>query len=363
MFYDHPEDLPASLADWNGVNNEVAAIEHRLKRLGLPSIPPPGWAKRPAWGEDASEDSTKAFAEYLARVLEDLKSSASPEARVVATVNASYVRALLHGITQADSAGAATPKGESVETIAAANPTNLKIQWLAARAQDVPAAAVASAIANIQNAEGDNAAAWGLSLERASASNAQVEALLQRMATSARYEMHLNYGASPLLEAMRRQPPPKRLQTPWMSRGPNLSDDDFAKRTALSIGEMWFTTIGALEDVCGIESAAAGSARNEACKAIGKLLMQKGESDVHVFQGRRILRGLNALDAADADRARHVEWWREVMFRQEHSGNVTAYLDDSIATGDEVEALRRSAERLGKSEPPANWKGADEITL
>jgi hypothetical protein len=35
--------------------------------------------------------------------------------------------------------------------------------------------------------------------------------------------------------------------------------------------------------------------------------------------------------------------------------DVLAYVDDYIATGNEVEALGRYAAKTGKSEPPAGW--------
>jgi hypothetical protein len=44
----------------------------------------------------------------------------------------------------------------------------------------------------------------------------------------------------------------------------------------------------------------------------------------------------------------------------ERAGDIGAYLDNYFTTGNELEAMRLNAERLGKGEPPANWKSQKE---
>lgn len=368
FFDDDPADLPAALADWHGAKSEIAAIEHRLKRLGKPSTPPAGWTKAPEadYDETKAGASTKAFAEYLALAFQDMRGSASAEARLFAASNEEYLADLAeHGADGTPKpVDVAASQGESIATIAAANATNLKVQWLTAGAQEVPDETRANAIATVQQAESDNAAAWALSLGHASGSDALVDTLLQRMAASTRYDMHIMYGVSPMLEAMQRRPvPPELAETPWTTPGREISADDVRKGIALSIGYMSFAESASLTQVCQAKNAASASTRRDACVAIGKLLVQKGMLVTDVRVGEGILRRLNAADAAGTARVRHVEWWYDVMTRQERVQSVGAYLDDYIRTGNEVEALERNAEGRGKTEPPANWKSRGPITI
>ena len=75
--------------------------------------------------------------------------------------------------------------------------------------------------------------------------------------------------------------------------------------------------------------------------------------------GAAILRTLGSLDARDLDRSRHLEWWRESLSIPTGDA-VTHYAEDYLSTGSEIEALRLAATRLGKAEPPSDWKSRHE---
>lgn len=363
---DDPADMPAALADWHGASSGVAAIRRRLRRLGLPATPPDGWTKQRAEDEQEAKDNAAslAFADYLAAVFADLRASGAPHARVLAIANANYpaelrqmasVRAVPRESDElrAAHAEAVTNRKAEIGRIAAAHADDLRVQWAIARGSEAPEATRTHAIAAIQTTESDNAAAWAVSLETAT-SDASIDALLARMAAGTHFDLHQVDAMTALLAAMQRHAiPPTVQETGWWKPVRRMvSADEGAKYMAVVMAHVASGTTARVTDLCGVDTPAA---RRDACIAIGKLLVQKGLDRADVTIGEGILRRLKSNDPADVARVAHVRWWYEVKSRQEWHESVVAYLDDYLATGDEVAALKRNAERRGKVEPPANW--------
>jgi hypothetical protein len=175
------------------------------------------------------------------------------------------------------------------------------------------------------------------------------------MAASTHYDGHAIDAAAVMLDAMRRHPiPPEMLESGWWKPSPRaVSAEDGAKYVAIFMSYLSLESAVAFARTC---HAATTTPRREACIAIGRLLVRKGLDVPSVRIGEGILRNQKSLEAADAERSRRVHWWQDVMERQERSESVGAYLDDYLATGNQVEALERNAARLGKTEPPVNWK-------
>lgn len=355
----------AAIGDWRDAKNEIAAIEHRLKRLGLPSTPPPEWSKaKPSSSPDEGAQAfAKVYADYMLAVFADMRESASPEARVFAALNGDFINVFASVGTKDAPKPAAAKEGDSIATLAQANASNLKIQWMVAASSHVPDDTKANAIAAVQQAEPDNAAAWALSLAHASLADPLADTLLQRMAASKRYDMHATYGAQVVLEAVRKRPMPPELVAFGQSIGAAVGDipkESLARSVALSTAYMMSMSSADLSQACSSTNAAAGTPRRDACVAFGRVLVQHGTTMLDVGLGESILQHLDALDGADAARVRQVRWWYETMWTSARaqsmlSDDVLGYVDDYISTGQEVEALARYAAKAGKSEPPAGW--------
>jgi hypothetical protein len=357
-----PAGLSASVADWNGATSETAAIEHRLKRLGLPSTPPATWTKEPdhSAGDDAeTAKAIKQYADYMSAVFADMRASSSPEQRVVAALNENVFEAIVAAAKDGSEPMVDRKHGgDAIAALAEANAGNIRIQWMIAGAsgQYIPVETKATAIATVQQAEDDNAAAWALSLELPSAATDELaDTLLQRMAASSRFDFHMMYGVSAFLEALRQRPAPPEMMASFAAKmgGEKMSADLAAKVSALSMayGSTTIAPIGVTRACKPSKDAAMKPSRRDACIAVGRLLMQKAPTLIAMRFGESILRQLDALDAADSERTRRVMWWKSMS-----NPDDTTYVAEFIASGNEIDALRHYAESRGKAEPPADWK-------
>jgi len=305
----------------------------------------------------APEPATdRAYAEYMATVLDDMQTSAAPEQRVFA---------LLYGPTlrSAEKITTTTPAaGRALAALADANPDNAKIQWMmaAANAPDqVSPDAKASAIARLQASETDNAAAWALSLsaDAKSGGDESMDATLERMAASTRYDSHLHYAGSVLLDAERLHPLSAEILA-LMSKKPDeaVNQDAAMKVAAMSITAATMAVpIDAFKACKPPKGESLSKFRQDACVAIGRLLVHRSTDIISVGFGRGILRKLDALDAADAERFRQVWWWNGLIVADMNENAISEELGDYYATGNEIEAARKAAQKKGRPEPPADW--------
>lgn len=360
------DDSPADTeADWQGATTEIAAIGQRLKRLGLPSSPPEGWTKEVSHEEQASSDSTQKatqlYADYLKALFADMSASGSPEQRMLAALNDRMLTEL-PAPDGASKAPVALASAETITALADGNAGNLKVQWFVATSGDdrISVDTKAGAIARIEVAEDDNAAAWSLSLPPGGALDEKTAAAtLKRMASSTRYDAHLMFPASAMLDALRKRPPPDELVSLWrVTSAQEMTSDTSMKLMALNVAYSSMLALNGVTHACSPPATGAlAPSRRDACVAIGRLMVHKATDLLGIGFGEGILRRLDALDAADADRVRHVRWWSETAIGNGENVNAAGYLDELFA-GDEIEAFRKTAEGSGKLEPPADWTPA-----
>lgn len=317
--------------------------------------------------EAETKETARTYAAYLSALFEDMRTSPQAEQRAFAALNAQVLSEVLKlsGDAETVTADATAARNDQIAELAESNAADLKVQWMIAGAPDnrIAKEITAAAIARVQQAESDNAAAWALSLPNRAdgASEAAIDATLARMAASTRYDTHVMYPMSTMLEAMHWRPLPEKLVAAWNRKAANPMSADFAATaTALAMTYAAAVVPAGFPAVCSKSAIQAHQARRDACIASGRLLLEKATTVIGLDFGEGVLRRLDALDEADADRARHVWWWSSLAASNEIEGEQQAYLVEFIATGNEIEALRVNAERLGEAEPPANWQSAIE---
>lgn len=365
---DAPTDVQS---DWQGASSEVAAIEHRLKRTGQPLTPPSGWTKEIRADEESSGDSNdvavlrKSYADYLKGLMGDMRGSADVREQALALGPG---LAFVVAIAADEEADKADPKSNTAAAaladLAAANPDNLFVQWIAAVSTDgANSVATSSAIARTQRLDADNAAAWALSLSR-DTPMAESSRILQHMAAGKRYDVHGAEILAVALTAARRHPMAPELADALGAVSPEQgsSSDAMTAGVAMMLAYSTFGAAPAITAVCSAAVASSEQVRRNNCIAVGHLMLHEGRSLVDVSIGEILLRQLEALGPSDENRARQVAWWHsastpKVMFGSD--GGVT-YFNDFISSGSEIEATRLAAKRLGKAEPPADWKSPAE---
>ena len=374
-FQTPPDSADVVVADWQDAASEIAAIERHLRHLGLPSTPPESWSKEvsPSDSDDAADSESKQriaklHVEYMNALFEDMRTSPNAEQQVLGALNDTLMEteATADGDAQ-PSARKPTATAEHFTALAEDNPGNLKAQWMIATSGDprISEDTKAGAIVRIQTAEGDNAAAWALSLPtKGDAPSEILDAILQHMAASTRYDVHALDAGIAMVDAMARRPIPDELLDAWtkLDGSPVLSRDDSTRVMALAMAAA-MTYVGGTGFMRACAPGAnlpQGSPRREACIAAARTTVEKSTTLMDLMFGESILRKLEALDAANAARARNAAWWQQQSTARAMKGEVFAYLDDYFTTGNELEALRLNAERLGKAEPPANWKSPNE---
>ena len=314
-----------------------------------------------------SRETARAYAAYLSALFEDMRTSPQADQRAFAALRAEVLWDVLSASDDGKTitADVLAARNDLIAELAESNAADLKVQWMIAGAPDnrIAKAITAAAIARVQQAESDNAAAWALSLPNRAdgASAAAIDATLARMAASTRYDLHMMYPMSTLLEAMHWRPLPEKLVAAWNRKAANPVSADYAA-TVMAIAMTYSAAVvpAGFPRVCSKSEIQAHEARRDACITSGRLMLEKATTVIGLDFGEGVLRRLDALDAADADRARHVWWWSNLAASNEIEGEQPAYLDELVATGNEIEALRGNAERLGKVDPPANWQSAKE---
>jgi hypothetical protein len=256
---------------------------------------------------------------------------------------------------------------EHFAALAEGNPGNLKAQWMIATSGDprISDDTKAGAIVRIQMAESDNAAAWALSLPlKGDAPSEILDATLQHMAASTRYDAHALDAATAMVDAMTRRPVPDELIESWSKQSAyfDFSPELSARVMGLAIAAAMTSSVGtSLIRICAPDAnTSVGSPRRDACVATARTMIEKSTTIMGVSFGEAILRKLAALDAASATRARNAVWWQQQSMESAMNGELSSYLDDYFTTGNEIETMRLNAQRLGKAEPPANWKSPKE---
>ena len=349
------QEPPADMvADWVGAPNEIAAIERRLRRLGEPLNPPDGWSGKDDEG-DASDEETRAMDAHMAFVnglLADMRSSSDLHERALAASVEDMFPPAPASTSTLDAAPASTPATEETDllvSLAAANPDDLLTQWTLATRDDQEAE-VKAAIASVQRLDPDNAAAWMLSLGSDATGDL---ASLQRMANAKRYDTFRTQIMRIWLAAIERQP--SAAMTDVIDAIPifeQMSNDHATKMMAVMMAQSDGAKAMPLVQACSTDN----EAHKSVCIPVARRLLHEGAHVLDTMIGKAVLKKLDAMDAADTDRSRHIAWWTARLVKEGPGAYNSELLDDHFRSGNEIEALQRAAERAGESEPPADWK-------
>jgi hypothetical protein len=354
-------DAPADrAADWNAAPSEIGATERRLKRLGKPLAPLPGWAPHGDDDDvsDADQTAGNAWQAYLKSLFAAMQASGDVHERALALSQMPMFERFWSGVAATgDKADSAFSSTSELARFAAAHPDDAIVQWIAATAPT--ATTIANpAIANIQRLESDNGAAWALSLDAASSGE-----LLQRMGQAKRFDDHSTQILGLWLAALRRNPLPADAAA-VMATGESADVNtpqglEFAAAMSLGMAGMNTAPWGQVFKACKALPTQAPASSRDGCVHAGRLLLHESTSLIGASFGKAILRTLDSLDARDLDRARQLDWWRESLLISTGDA-VTHYAEDYLSTGSEIEAMRLAATRAGKAEPPAEWKSQSE---
>src|SRR5690606_17370672 len=167
-------------ADWRDADGDIAATLNRLARLGLPATPPEGWsADRADPADDAYASMAQAWMDYQRSVIDDLKAGTEVADRALGLALARQLRAFgSNSDTEAD-----TTADTVLADLAAANPSNPLVQWIAANQGN------AEAIVRVRELEPENLAAWLVVTRDATSAHHDTE-ILHRAAHARHYDDH-----------------------------------------------------------------------------------------------------------------------------------------------------------------------------
>ncbi|MCC7255774.1 MAG: hypothetical protein IT467_07570 [Dokdonella sp.] len=342
-------------ADWRNADGDIAATLHRLARLGLPATPPPGWVSAAERMRTESDHEEDAWLSYLGEVSTDLAARSDVRERALGW----FVKNSMRDWTSTDDAaaeGSAAATNDAVgdtdlADLAAANPGNAFVQWLALG----DASANAQALVRLQQLDADNAFVWLASLK----DEADAGQILHRAAEARRYDDYHLAMVGMLYAAFQRQPVPQSMREMFTREQPSDGATDVDKQAAmggaimLSMMSPAFSGLSGMSRSCAKRGAANAAATRGDCIAVARLLLHSGNSLLTTGTGARTLLELDALDGEDRELARHIAWWRGQAFEPEKFDG--ALVDDLVAKG-EIAAMRGAAMRAGKAEPPAGWQ-------
>lgn len=342
------EDAPTDLAaDWLDAPNEIVATERRLERLGKPMTPPEEWA---ASAGESDTDHGETWRSYLRTVVEDLRGSADVRER------ATGLAIDMQAIEESNEETEPQPTGSALPDLAAANPDDRFVQWIAALAGRAGERNEA-AIARVRQLEPDNAAAWTLALD----TGAGMAETLRHSASAARYDEHAGAPILLLHAAFKRHPMPAELEESaddGIERHSPGSVSAFMGAMSLVAANLSVAPSANVLRTCKSDATKADAAVKADCVTLARLMLNSDSSLMAVMVGESTLHALDALDAADAGRARQLAWWHS---QSDSIGeDFERYVDDFMASGNEIEALRRTLMRAGKENPPADWASPAE---
>ncbi|MFT3790536.1 MAG: hypothetical protein QM741_05560 [Rudaea sp.] len=278
-----------------------------------------------------------------------------------------------HPAASIDSANSASTDHAAtlIARAATAAPNDVLVQWIALRQSErttPPGELMEPAFGRLQKLEPDNASVWTHGLMRASQQHgaAAIEAAIQHMAASTRVDEHVADIMKALIAANRRYPLPEeyfRLASANSSMAivtpqsvPYVLAATVAIATALPAYQ---TLIAACKPTADFQPAAA---RLDDCARIGRLMAANGDTLIANRIGFAVLRVTRRYCDDDVKLARAQDWLMEEYGRLASgdyvasSTQLVAQVDDRVATGSELEAMRRAVARANlPSEPPADW--------
>jgi hypothetical protein len=354
-------DTPADrAADWDGAPGEIAATERRLARLGLPATPPAGWAAPGDNGAEKAEDSasTTAWRDYLTGLIDEMRGSTDAREQALALTSAAAIPWLAADSSGSDAASQASENRTKLVGLAASHRDDVLVNWLAAASVEPDPAT----LANLQRIDGDNAATWALSFGSA---DVDVDATLRRMAGSRRYDAHYIDLLGVWNEAIARHGVPQEavdaIGNVMPEPAKTLSADD-ARATMSAMFAIMGSISAVRYDALDAACANADPARRAACTAVGRVMFDGARTLLTARIGEMLLRKSGALDdEADRTRARQLAWWTQNAPETfGDSASKSRYVEDTLASKSELEAIRAAMKRSGKLDPPPGWESPAE---
>ena len=239
------------------------------------------------------------------------------------------------------------------------------VLWVVALGDSANGELRGRALQRLRVREPGNAAVWLADLTDATRrnDNTAVRAALTQIAVSATFASHQSDVLRALIDAYRRFPPPAELLS--VDSAHPLSADGFARVSATAISEaIGLPGFQPLVNACRIDTTSGRNVERSAdCAAAGRLLATHADTLLATHMGQAVLRAAKTYSDDDVRTARAGDWiytqFTATLPTEEDATSLArfaAYQDDWIATGNELEAMRRAAQRAGiASQPPDGW--------
>lgn len=338
--------------DLKAASTQIEAIEQILVRDGKPTAAPAGWESQDEIDGRRAAAAQAASLAYQRTLGDALRASTDPRFRALALqLDSSSASASGDVDHEARRAEART----ALPALAAAHPDSVLVQWIAATSADDSVA-----LANLEHLEPDNAAVWALQLGITADDRSATAASLKRMATSSRADFHYSELLSAWVEAVRANPPPaKYFGVMPVDPGNPVSERQVAAMFAVTFSMSAFGNVPVSLSTACTDKGDPDAGLSATCAAAARLLLHSDDSLLMAMVGAAVLRRTGLVEAMDEERLRQVAWWRASTFDL-GSNDSDAFLDDMLATGDEIAAMRRAAGRAGHAEPPPDWKAPNE---
>lgn len=223
------------------------------------------------------------------------------------------------------------------------------------------------ALLRLQELEPDNAAVWMEVLAAAASRHdeAAIGLALARMAMSREYNSHFADQMKAVAGVYLRFPPPAELLVAGETAATKPSAETVVAAQALAM-----TTATAmpsfqhLVNACRVDPASGRNRDRVAdCATVGRLLAAHGDSLVAARIGPAVLRVSQTYTADDQREARDFDWiysqYLAALPTEESpqaAERFARHFDDWIASGSEIEAMRRTVARAGlATSPPDDW--------
>jgi hypothetical protein len=309
--------------------------------------------------QQAAENAWKQYQQSLFDTL-----SHSPEAR-------DWAMATLLGHATATTA---TPRptgparDELLRRAARAAPDDVLVQLVMARQSDPiaapDAAAAAAAARKLQTLEPDNAEVWLDDVRTAALAKDQhaIDKALSRVAACRRFDSHYANFLRVMSDIYRRNP----VADEYWSLASN-EDKDFPREAAPFVFAMSAAAVAGLPsyqylvNVCRVDPASAKNAvRSDACAAIGRTMIEHGDTLITNRMGHALLRVSRTFTDADLAAVRNFDWIyskaARLMTDDRSTESIFAYQADWIDSNSETQAMRRRLVRNGiPTTPPDDW--------
>jgi hypothetical protein len=304
-----------------------------------------------------AEAAEKAWLDYQASVLDALRHSPAPRDWALSTVA---------GLTF-DRQPADVERDALLKRAMAAAPDDALVQWVAVMRLSPGAVESAAPLRRLQLLEPDNAAVWLETLIPAQKRNdaAGVDRVLNRMASSGRFDGHFIDLSRALLDVYQRTPPAAAVAA---------QDDPFrsarAAPYAYAAAITSATALPAFQDLlnaCRVDPRTGANAqRSIDCAAAGRLMAARSDTLLASRIGLTLLRLSRTFSDEDVSQARTQDWLREQFTAkllaaagspdESSAEDMITYQADWMQTGSEVEAMRRAVARAGTPvTPPDDW--------